>query len=204
MTDAASENLKIEGMIATSLQYNHEPVHLEKLDASNLNALSEVKNSVNQRQTLETKSPSLKSFFFRGKNTTVGVKKHIFLYQKCRFAKLGKAAVSIAQVYPVLKMLLDEKTSINQIVEAYKIYLSSELFFTELEALAFFNHNITFPFLNMVERSSQADLLKILSQLQKNLMQKKTDTLKKYIATSELGQHIVNLTCENAADGILM
>ena len=64
MTDAASENLKIEGMIATSLQYNHEPVHLEKLDASNLNALSEVKNSVNQRQTLETKSPSLKSFFF--------------------------------------------------------------------------------------------------------------------------------------------
>ena len=101
-------------------------------------------------------------------------------------------------------MLLDEKTSINQIVEAYKIYLSSELFFTELEALAFFNHNITFPFLNMVERSSQADLLKILSQLQKNLMQKKTDTLKKYIATSELGQHIVNLTCENAADGILM
>ena len=45
-------------------------------------------------------------------------------------------------------------------------------------------------------------------------MQKKTDTLKKYIVTShgvnitsptsELGQHIISLMCENAADGILM
>ena len=45
-------------------------------------------------------------------------------------------------------------------------------------------------------------------------MQKKTDTLKKFIVTShrvnvispttELGQHIINLMCDNAADGILM
>ena len=46
MTDSASKNLKIEGMIATSLESDHEPVHLlcksgtvEKLDASNLNFL---------------------------------------------------------------------------------------------------------------------------------------------------------------------
>ena len=45
-------------------------------------------------------------------------------------------------------------------------------------------------------------------------MQKKTDTLKKYIVISHgvnvtsqtfgLGQHIINLMCTNAADGILM
>ena len=45
-------------------------------------------------------------------------------------------------------------------------------------------------------------------------MQKKTDTLKKYIVTrhgvnvtsptAELGQHILSLMCENAADGMLM
>ena len=40
----------------------------------------------------------------------------------------------------MLKMLLDETTTINQLVEACKIYLSSELFFTEFEPLAFFNH----------------------------------------------------------------
>ena len=114
----------------------------------------------------------------------------------------------------MLKILLDKITSTNQLIEACKIYLSNELFFPELEALAFFIHNITFPFLNMVERSSHADLLKIWPQLQNDLMQKKTDTLKKYIVIShgvnvtsqtfELGQHIINLMCTNAADGILM
>ena len=46
MTNAASENLKTEGMIATSLESDHKLVHLfckshtvEKLDASNMNVL---------------------------------------------------------------------------------------------------------------------------------------------------------------------
>ena len=70
MTDALSKNLKIEGMIATFLESDHETIHLlrkshtvKKLDASNLNVLSQVENSVNQRQTLEGISPSLKSCF---------------------------------------------------------------------------------------------------------------------------------------------
>ena len=63
-----------------------------------------------------------------------------------------------------------------------------------------------------MERHSQADLLKILSQFQNNLMQKKTYTkgiqcdqswVTITIPTSELGQHIINLMCGNAADGIL-
>ena len=37
----------------------------------------------------------------------------------------------------------------------------------------------------MVERSSQADLLKIFHQLQNDLIQKKTDTLKKYVVISQ-------------------
>ena len=112
-----------------------------------------------------------------------------------------------------LPMLFDKRTRINQLVKACKIYLSSELFFTELEALAFFNHNITFPFLKWIE-VLKVDLLKILSQRQNDLMQKKTDTLKKYIVTrhgvnvtsptAELGQHIISLMCENAADGMLL
>ena len=64
-------------MIATCLESDYETVHLlckghtvEKLDASNLNVLSLVENLVNLRQTLENKSPSLKSFF-HGKKTTV-------------------------------------------------------------------------------------------------------------------------------------
>ena len=46
-----------------------------------------------------------------------GVRKHIFLYQQYRFAKLGKAAAWIAQAYPILKTLFDETTSTNQLVE---------------------------------------------------------------------------------------
>ena len=70
----------------------------------------------------------------------------------------------------MLKTLLDKTTSTNRLVETCKTYLSNELFFTELESLAFFNHNVTLPFLNMVERSSQADLFKILIHLQNDLM----------------------------------
>ena len=76
MTDAASKNLEIEGMITTSLESDHEPVHLlckkhtvEKLDASNLNVLSYIENPVNQRQSLENISPSLKSFYCEKKTT---------------------------------------------------------------------------------------------------------------------------------------
>ena len=62
LTGAASKNLEIEGIIATSSEYGHEPVTVEKLDASNLNVLLRVENSVNQRQPLEDISPSLKFF----------------------------------------------------------------------------------------------------------------------------------------------
>lgn len=65
----------------------------------------------------------------------------------------------------ILQMLVDEVQGTNQLVESCKIYLSSELFITELECLAYFNHFVTFPFLNCVEMSIQADLLVTLPKL---------------------------------------
>ena len=57
------------------------------------------------------------------------VVKRIFLYQERRFAKLGKAAASIVEAYPILTMILDETHTSNQLVEACFIYMQSELFF---------------------------------------------------------------------------
>jgi hypothetical protein len=93
--------------------------------------------------------------------------KRIFLYQQRRFAKLGKAAASILNAKDVLNTLLDEIDTTNQLTEACKIFMSSELFLTELECLAFFNHYITFPFLHCVEISSQEELLAIIPSLYK-------------------------------------
>ena len=69
----------------------------------------------------------------------------------------------------------------NQLVESCKIYLSSELFITELECLAYFNHFVTFPFLKCVEMSTQADLLFTLPKLHEDLKAKRVDRLSKFI-----------------------
>ena len=88
-----------------------------------------------------------------------GVSKCVFFKQR-RFAKLEKTALPILEARDILEMLVDEDEGINQLIEASMIYLSSELFMTELEYLAYFNHYVTFPFLNCVETCLQANLLK--------------------------------------------
>ena len=110
-----------------------------------------------------------------------GVIKRISLYRQRRFAKLGKAAASLLEALPVLRKFLDETKATNQLVEACRIYLASEIFLTELEVLAFFNHHATFPFLNCVERSNQADLVKMLPKLFNDLLSGRTDTLNEFI-----------------------
>ena len=102
-------------------------------------------------------------------------------------------------------MLLDEVDSTNQLTETCKIYLSSELFLTELECLSFFNYFVTFPFLNCVEVSSQSELLHIIPKLHNDLLQKKTHTLKKFVVqprgipvpqlSSDVSQEIVAKMC---------
>ena len=61
--------------------------------------------------------------------------KRMFLYQQRRFAKVGKAAASIINAKYILLLLLDEVDNTNQLVEACKVYMASDLFMTELEVL---------------------------------------------------------------------
>ena len=71
-------------------------------------------------------------------------------------------------------MLLDKVEATNQLVECCEIYLSTDLFITELECLVFFNHFVTFPFLKCVEVSNQDQLVEIFPKLYNDLLDKKT------------------------------
>ena len=82
-----------------------------------------------------------------------GVQKGLFLYQQRRFAKLGKSAAALVEAYPMLIKLIDDISVKNQLTEACMLYLSSESFYSELEALAYFKHTVIFPFLHSVEKS---------------------------------------------------
>ena len=92
-----------------------------------------------------------------------GVVKRLFLYQQRRFTKLGKSAASLVEAFPILKMLVEVVVGSNQLVEACKIYLSSEIFLTELEVLAYFTHHVTLPFLHCIEKSTHEELLVTLA-----------------------------------------
>ena len=141
-----------------------------------------------------------------------GTSKRVFLYQQRRFAKLGKPALSILEAKDIFQKLVDKVEGANQLVEACRIYLSSELFITELECLAYFNHFIMFPSLNCVETSSQAELLVILLQLYNYLRDKEVETLKDFIVSihgmttptlsSEASRKIIDKMCLCAAAAI--
>ena len=51
------------------------------------------------------------------------VQKRLFLYQQRRFAKLGKSAAALVEVYPMLIKLIDEINVTNQLTEACILYL---------------------------------------------------------------------------------
>ena len=146
MTDSVTKNLQIEDGIAETLNSMHIPNHFlckshtfEKIDLTNLVVLKTVEESVGQSETLENINPRLRSFF-RVQKTTVetgteallglfdhtceheNVVKRIFLYQGRRFAKLGKAAATIVEAYPILRFLM-KHTSSNQLVESCFIYI---------------------------------------------------------------------------------
>ena len=109
----------------------------------------------------------------------------------------------------ILQMLVDEVKGINQLVEACRIYIASELFISELECLSNFNHHVIFPFLNCVETTSQANLLMLLPKLPLDLLEKNTETLKDFIASThrlpiptlsgEVPKKIIDMMCISAA-----
>ena len=72
------------------------------------------------------------------------VVKRIFLYQQLSFAKLGKVAASLLEAFPIIKKVLEDTYNNNLLVVAFKLYIDSKLFITELEVLPFFNHHATF------------------------------------------------------------
>ena len=135
-----------------------------------------------------------------------GVQKCLFLYQQRRFGKLGKSAATLIEAYSTLIKLIDEISVTNRLTEACMLYLLHEFFYTELEALAYFNHTVTF------EKSSQEEVLKILPKLHQDLLEGKTDTLKDFLAeiwkvpvkepSSKLGKKITNMKCLEAAKGV--
>ena len=95
--------------------------------------------------------------------------------------KLGKSAASLVKAYPILKLLVDEVVESNQLAEACKIYISIEIFLTELEVLAYFTHHVTFPFLHLVEKSTQVQLLSTFPKLYTDLKEGKTNMLKDFV-----------------------
>ena len=236
MTNAVTKNLSIEDTISTLLKSAYNAYYLscknhtvEAVDRSSLEVLAQIEKSVNQQDVLEKINPALekKALAEAGSKALLALithdksamscsqadlfdyicerestSKRAFLYQQRRFATLGKAALSI----------LDEVEGTNQLVEDCKIYLSSELFITELECLAYFNHFITFPFLNCVKTSSQAELLVVLPQLYNDLSDKKVETLKDFVVlihrmsvptlSTEASRKIINMMCLSAATAI--
>ena len=107
-------------------------------------------------------------------------------------------------------MLVNEVEGTNQIVESCMIYLSSELFITELECLAYFNQNVTFLFLKV---SSQIQLLEVLPKLYSDLTDGKIDTLQNYVVsvhgmsspvlTNNLSTKILKMMCMSAASLVI-
>ena len=141
-----------------------------------------------------------------------GITTRVFLYQRSRFAELGKAAAALMEGKELLIILLDEVEATSQLTEACRVYISSELLITELECLAFFNYHVTFPILHCTEMSNQVGLCRILPQFYHDLLDNKIDTLSNFAVkmhgisvpeiTSELAQNIINRICSSAAAAV--
>ena len=80
--------------------------------------------------------------------------KHIALYQKRRFTKLGFAAAFLLNSFKYLTMLINEARFSNQHTEIVRMFLDSEFFSTELSALSCFTHKVTLPFVYCFEIST--------------------------------------------------
>ena len=130
--------------------------------------------------------------------------KHMSLYHKRRFTKLGYSAASILQTFPLLQSLLEETWKSNLLAQACKIYLDCELFLTELQLLAYFTKKITLPFLNCVDKCSQEQLLEILLLLYLDSFAENPNTLEEYQV--QYKHVIVDLTnqIQNDAFSVLM
>ena len=138
--------------------------------------------------------------------------KHIGLYQERRFTKLGYVCAALLDAMPMICTLLTETHLVNQHVEAARMYIHCEFFHTELKVIAYFSYNVTLPFLNFVEKSSQNELLETLPKLYEDLKNYKTNTLAEFHVkytrisvenlTEDLELLILEKLCTHAANAI--
>ena len=77
--------------------------------------------------------------------------RHLSLYQKHRFTKLGYSCTLILDALPYIQMVLNETHLSNQHTELVKMFLDSELLLTELSCLSCFTHKVSLPLLSAVE-----------------------------------------------------
>ena len=122
--------------------------------------------------------------------------KHLYLCQQGRFGKI--CSFAIIDACSMLKILLDETPNINQLVETCKLYITSDLFNTELGRLAYFNNKVTFPFLIMVKNTSQSYLLitlpKLYTDLTENNIVVKLNGIKIKTPEGDLANHTKRCT----------
>ena len=141
-----------------------------------------------------------------------GLYKHMVLYHERRFTNLGYSAASILYALPQFQQLLDQTWKTNLLVEVCKLYVECELFVAELRVLAVFTKEVTLPFLNCLEKSSQKDLLRIFPALYKNLLNHNADTIRpfevkyRHVEVPELSTEnekvLFNRMCKAAAKGL--
>ena len=144
------------------------------------------------------------------------VHKSFSLYKERRFTRLGHTAGALVDCTMYFKKLLNETSKNNLLIRACSLYLESEFIITALKALSFFTYKVTMPYLNMVERCNQNDLVKILPKLCQDLENGNLDTLVEYLVpwmhvnasehqpTTDLDHYLLNAFAVKCAGGVKM
>ena len=144
------------------------------------------------------------------------VHKSFSLYKERRFTRLGHTAGALADCAPYFKRMLNETSKNNLLTRACSLYLESEFIMTALKALSFFTYKVTMPYLNMVERCNQNDLVKILPKLCRDLEKGNLETLADYHVpwmhvnasghhpTTDLDHYLLDAFAVKSAGGVKM
>ena len=91
--------------------------------------------------------------------------RHLSLYQKHQFTKLGYSCTLILDALPYIQMVLNETHLSNQHTELVKMFLDSELLLTELSCLSYFTHKVSLPLLYAVEICNQDQICELFPKL---------------------------------------
>ena len=136
------------------------------------------------------------------------------LYKEKRFTKLGYLAGAVYDCLPYFKQILVETPLNNLLVRACRLYVNNDFIVAGFKALANFTYKVTMPYLNFIEKSNLADLVRMLPKLYIDLADCKLDTMADYsvkwthvkITTSdllsELDKYLLHNMCINAAKGV--